>query len=163
MSGGLARYSSALTTAVLCAAVLATCDSSAAPARRTGDCVRYPTRLPPSIAPKSGATLTVQAGAIVYVELVEAEIHLSWTPGTKPPPRAFPWGAARSSDARVLGRVALCPSRRVSTLPVVTYAFRALGPGTATLAAPIVPAWKRAEPARRRGLRPYRATVIVAS
>lgn len=183
------RYLSALAAAVLCAAVLATYGSSAAPARRTipvpstdtvkprvapwhtrtfsgedpKDCVSSPARLPPSIAPEGGATLTVQVGAVVYVELVEAEEYLSWPAGTKPPPRVFPWAAARSSDPHVLERVALCPSRGVFTLPVVVYAFRALRPGTVTLTAPIAPAWKRAKPARRRGLHPYRATVIVAS
>jgi hypothetical protein len=50
----------------------------------------------------------------------------------------------------------------LSTLPVVVYAFRALRPVTATLTAPIAPAWKRAKPAQRRGLRPYRSTAIVA-
>jgi hypothetical protein len=181
------RYLCALAAAVLCVSVLVTYGSSAAPARRTvavpsadtvtprvvpwrtfsgeepKDCVRSPARLPPSIAPESGATLTVQVGAVVYVELVEAEEYLSWPAGTKPPPRVFPWAAARSSDPRVLERVALCPSRGVFTLPVVVYAFRALRPGTATLTAPITPAWKRVKPARRRGLHPYRATVIVAS
>ncbi len=182
------RYSSALAAAaVLCAAVLATHGSSAASVRRAialpstdsvaaqvtprhtrtssgeepKDCVRSPPRLPPSIAPESGAALTVQVGIVVYVELVEAEQYLSWPAGTKPPPRTFPWAAARSSDPRVLERVALCPSREVSTLPVMVYAFRALRAGTARLTAPIVPVWKRAKPARRRGLHPYRATVIV--
>jgi hypothetical protein len=101
-------------------------------------------------------------GAFVYVELVEAEKYLSWSPGTKPPPGVFPWAAARSSDPSVLRRVALCPNSGASTLPVVVYAFRALTPGTTTLTAPIAQAWKRVKPARRRGLHPYRATVIVA-
>jgi hypothetical protein len=183
------RYLSVLAAVVLCAAALATYGSSAAPARRTiavsstdtvtprvapwhtrtlsgeghKDCVRYPARLPPSIAPGGGATLTVQVGTVIYVVLVEAEKYLSWPAGTKPPPRVFPWAAARSSQRRVLEHAALCASREVSTLPVVVYAFRALRPGTATLTAPIAPAWRRATPARRRGLHPYRATVIVAS
>jgi len=102
-------------------------------------------------------------GALVYVELVVAEKYLSWPAGTKPPPRGFPWAAARSSDPNVLRRVTLCPSSKaVSTLPIVVYAFRALNPGTAILTAPIAQAWKRVKPARRRGLRPYRATVVVA-
>ena len=124
-------------------------------------CARSPTTL--SIAPKSGATLTVKVGAVVYVELVEAEKYLSWPAGTKPPPRVFPWAVARSSGPSVLRRVALCPSSGASTLPVVVYAFRALTPGTSTLTAPIAQAWKHIKPARRRGLHPYRATVIVAS
>ncbi len=127
-------------------------------------CVRSPTTFSPDMAPENGAMLTVKVGAFVYVELVEAEEYLSWPTGTKPPPRVFPWAAARSSDPSVLRRVALCPSSGApSTLPVVAYAFRALTPGTATLTAPIAQAWKRVKPARRRGLHPYRATVIVAS
>jgi hypothetical protein len=179
------RYPSALLAAVLCVAVLATYGSSATPARKTiavsstdtvalehtgtpsGEtpkgCVRSPVTFSPSIAPENGATLTVKVGAVVYVELVEAEKYLSWPTGTKPPPRVFPWAAARSSDPSVLQRMALCPSSTVSTLPIVVYAFRALRPGTARLTAPIDPAWKRVKLARRRGLHPYRATVIVAS
>jgi hypothetical protein len=126
-------------------------------------CVRSPATFSPSIAPESGATLTVKVGAVVYVELVEAEKYLSWPTGTKPPPRVFPWAAAHSSDPSLLRHVALCPSREVSTLPIVVYAFRALRPGTATLTAPIATAWKRVEPGRRRGLHPYRVTVIAAS
>ncbi|MGA9876879.1 MAG: hypothetical protein WBQ21_13845 [Solirubrobacteraceae bacterium] len=102
-------------------------------------------------------------GAIVYVELVEAEKYISWPAGTKPPPPVFPWAAARSSDPSVLRHVALCPNREVSTLPVVIYAFRTLRPGAATLTAPIATAWKRVVPERRRGLHPYRVTVIAAS
>ena len=157
------RYTGALSGAVLCVAVLSACGR---PGTSLGEgpngCVRSPTTLSPGIAPESGATLTVKVGAFVYVELVVAEKYLSWPAGTKPP-RVFPWAAARSSGASVLRRVALCPSSGVSTLPIVVYAFRALTPGTATLTAPIAQAWKRVKPAQRRGLRPYRATVIVAS
>jgi hypothetical protein len=156
------RYSSALLGAVLCAALLAACSSSAPPGEGPDGCVRSPARLPPSIAPESGATLKVKVGAFVYVELVVAEKYLSWPAGTKPPPRVFPWAAARSSDPSVLRRVAVCPSSGVSTLPILVYAFRALTPGTATLTAPIAQAWKHIKPARRRGLHPYHATVIVA-
>ncbi len=156
------RYPSALPGAVLCAVVLAACGRPGTSAGEvTNGCVRSPTTL--SIAPESDATPTVKVGTLVYVELVEAEKYLSWPAGTKPPPRVFPWAAARSSDPSVLRRVALCASSEVSTLPVVVYAFRALTPGTATLTAPIAQAWKHFEPARRRGLHPYRATVIVAS
>ncbi|MFZ2114323.1 MAG: hypothetical protein WAU77_11430 [Solirubrobacteraceae bacterium] len=158
------RYPSAFPGAVLCAVVLAACGR---PGTSLGEnpngCVRSPTTLSPGIAAKSGATLTVKVGTFVYVELVEAEKYLSWPAGTKPPPRVFPWATARSSDPSVLRRVALCPSSGASTLPVVVYAFRALTPGTTALTAPIAQAWKRVKPARRRGLRLYRATVIVAS
>jgi hypothetical protein len=148
---------------MLCVAVLAACGSSAGMVSRkdTEGCVRSPARFLPSIAPDSGATLTVRVGAVVYVELVESEKYLSRSAGTKPPPREFPWAAARSSDAGILKRVALCPGREVSTLPIVAYAFRALRPGMATLTAPIAPAWKRVKPLRRHGLRPYRASMIV--
>jgi hypothetical protein len=106
--------------------------------------------------------VTVKVGAVVYVELVEAEKYLSWPTGAKPPPPVFPWASARSSDRDVLRPVALCPSRRFYTIPVVVYAFRTLRPGAATLEAPIATAWKRIEPARRRGLHPYRVTVVAA-
>jgi hypothetical protein len=158
------RYSSALSGAVLCVAALAACGRAGTfPGEGPNGCVRSPATLSPGIAPESGATLTVKVGAFVYVELVVAEKYLSWPAGTKPPPRVYPWAAARSSDTSVLRRVPLCPSSGASTLPIVVYAFRALTPGTATLTAPIAQAWKRVEPIRRRGLRPYRATVIVAS
>jgi hypothetical protein len=158
------RYPGALPGVVLCVVVLAACGR---PGTSSGEgsngCVGSPATFSPGVAPESGATLTVRGGAFVYVELVEAEKYLSWPAGTEPPPRVFPWGAARSSDPSVLRRVALCPSSGAYTLPVVVYAFRALTPGTATLTAPIAQAWKRVKPARRRGLHPYRATVIVAS
>jgi hypothetical protein len=158
------RYPSALPGAVLCAVVPAACGRpDTFPREGPNGCVRSPTTFSPGIAPESGATLTVKGGALVYVELVEAEKYLSWPAGTKPPARVFPWAAARSSDPSVLQRTALCPSRAVSTLPIVVYAFRALRPGTATLTASIAPAWKRVKLAQRRGLHPYRATVIVAS
>jgi hypothetical protein len=158
------RYPRALPGAVLCAVVLAACGRpGTSPGEGPNGCVRSPTTFLSGIAPKSGATLTAKVGAFVYVELVEAEKYLSSSPGTKPPPGVFPWAAARSSDPSVLRRVALCPGSGVSTLPVMAYAFRALTPGSATLIAPIAQAWKRVKPARRRGLHPYRATVIVAS
>jgi hypothetical protein len=158
------RYPSVLPVPVLCAVVLAACGRpSTFPGKGPNGCVRSPRTFLPSIAPESGAILTVKVGAVVYVELVEAEKYLSWPAGTKPAPRVFPWAAARSSETSVLRRVALCPSSGAYTLPVVVYAFRALTPGTATLTAPIAQAWKRVKPARRRGLHPYRATVIVAS
>lgn len=157
-------FPSALLGAVLCAAALAACGSSATQGEGPNGCVRSPTTLSPGIAPESGATLKVKVGAFVYVELVVAEKYLSWPAGTKPPPRGFPWAAARSSDPSVLRRVALCPSGgAASTLPIVVYAFRALRTGSSTLTAPIAHAWMRVKPARRRGLRPYRATVVAAS
>jgi len=84
------RYPVTLHGAALCAVVLAACGSSALPEEDPNSCVSSPATLSPSIAPESGATLTVKVGAVVYVELVEAEKYLSWPPGTKPPPRVFP-------------------------------------------------------------------------
>jgi hypothetical protein len=157
------RGPSALFGAVLCAALLAACVGQGTfQAQGHNGCVRSPGTLSPTVAPESGVTLTTKVGGFVYVELVEAENYLSWAPGTKPPPGVFPWASARSSDPNVLRRVALCPSSSVSTLPVVVYAFRALSPGRAALTAPIARAWKRVNPARGRGLRRYRASVIVA-
>lgn len=169
----------ALCAAALSITALAACASGGAPAHRAiavsraepvavghtdmpKGCVSSPVRLPPSITPQSGATLSVKVGAVVYVELVEPEKYQSWPADATPPPRSFPWAAARSSEPSVLRRVALCPSRGASTLPIADYAFRALRPGTAVLTAPVANVWKHAIPARRRGLHPYRATVIVA-
>jgi hypothetical protein len=158
------RHPRALHGAVLCAVLFAACGRTGpVPGQGASGCVRPPGTLSPNIAPESGATLTTKVGAFVYVELVEAESYLSWAPGTKPPPGVFPWAGARSSDSTVLRRVPLCPSTGASTLPIVVYAFRALTPGRAALTAPIAQAWKRLNPTRRRGLRPYRATVTVAS
>ncbi|MGA9315314.1 MAG: hypothetical protein WBV77_11860 [Solirubrobacteraceae bacterium] len=96
---------------MLCTVVLAACGRPAtSPGESPTGCVRSLTTT--SIAPESGATLTVKAGAVVYVALVEAEKYLSWPAGTKPPPRVFPWAAARSSDPSVLRHVALCPEQR---------------------------------------------------
>jgi hypothetical protein len=163
----------AVLTACGCTALAATAGSSAgifgdahprSPSRDgRGGCLRSPTRFSRSVAPQSGATVTVNVGAIVYVELVEAEKYLSWPAGTKPPPPVFPWAGARSSDPDVLRAVALCPNRGIYTLPVVVYAFRVLRPGTTVLEAPIATAWKRVSRARRRGLRRYRVRVIAAS
>jgi hypothetical protein len=171
------RRPTALRVAVLAACGLTALAAIAAPSAGTfgaapsgnlsrdarSGCVRSSTRFSRGVAPQSGATVTVNVGAVVYVELVEAEKYLSWTAGTKPPPPVFPWAGARSSNPDVLRAVALCPNRRLSTLPVALYAFRTLRPGTATLEAPIVAAWRRVSPARRRGLHRYRVRVIAAS
>jgi hypothetical protein len=158
------RYQGAIAGAALCAAVLAACGRpGTSPEEGSNGCVRSPAKLSPGIAPENGITLKVKVDAFVFVELVVAEKYLSWRPDTTPPPRVYPWGVARSSDPSVLRRAALCPSSGVSTLPVVIYAFHALTPGAVTLTAPVAEAWKRVQPARRRGLHPYRATVIVTS
>lgn len=178
------RYPVVAAGAAICAAVLAACGSgvSRPPAkagasssasetlrranRRPGaahrGCVRSPTTFSPGSAPASGARLTVKVGAVVYVELVEAEKYLSGPGGKRPPPLLFPWGPARSSDPRVLRSVALCRRSGASTLPVAVYAFRARAPGVAVLSAAIVPDWARYERLGGHGPRPYRASVTVA-
>ena len=85
------RYPGALPGAALCTVVLAACGSQGvSPGEGPNGCVRSPTTLSPSIAPESDSTLTVKAGAFVYVELVEAEEYLSWSVGTQPPRASFP-------------------------------------------------------------------------
>ncbi|HXQ01192.1 MAG TPA: hypothetical protein VN845_14155 [Solirubrobacteraceae bacterium] len=91
------EYPSALPGVVLYAVVFAACGRpGASPGEGPNGCVRSPTTFLSGIAPESGAH--GQGGAVVYVELVEAEKYLSWPAGTKPRARVFPWASARSSD-----------------------------------------------------------------
>ena len=98
---------------------------------------------------------------------IDAQVAISWklvaVKGGQTVYETNTSGTARSSDPKVLRRVALCTSSGISTLPIPVYAFHALTPGAAILTAPLTQSWKRVKPARRRGLHPYRATVIVAS
>lgn len=124
-------------------------------------CVEAPLRIGAAAVLDHGH-LRARPGEVVFVELVEAERYQSWPAGSKPPPTAFPWLRPRSSSPRVLRGVPLCPQRGISTLPVHISAFRAIDPGTARLTAPLAPSWRAAKPHVRKGLRPYRAAVIVA-
>ena len=159
------RSPSALARTALFVAGLSACAASPASGHPTGGrCVKEPAEFSRSVAPRSGATLTVKVGALVYVPLVEGKPYRSSLPGEKPPPTVFPWTAARSSNRAVLRPVAVCPSRYRTSLPVRVYSFRAVRPGTATLTAGVAPAWTRYKPARRRARRtvaPYQSTVTV--
>lgn len=120
---------------------------AAAPA---SSCVPAPQLPRPSV--KSGATIRVRRGAIVYVGLAEPEKYLS--PSY---PKGFPWRAPTSSSPRILAPVRLCKQTGASTLPVSLSAFRARSRGKATLSAPLKSRWR----SHRTGLQPYRSTVIV--
>lgn len=150
------RYATAFPATVACGAALAACGSAAAPGSKSA-CVSEPTTLV-----LSGETRMVEVGAVVSAYFADGGSFLRHRLGEKPPPRVFPWPAARSSDESVLQRVARCPGPGpVSNGPPSRfYPFRALRPGKVTLTAPIVSAWQRVEPASRRP-GPYRATVIV--
>jgi hypothetical protein len=159
------RSPSTLARAALFVAGLTACGASPASGHATvAGCAKEPAEFSPSVAPRSGATLKVKVGALVYVALVRGKPDSSWLPGERPPPTVFPWTAARSSNRAVLRPVAVCPSRYRTSPPVRLYAFRAVRPGTATLTAPVATAWTRYKPARRRVLMtvaPYRSTVTV--
>lgn len=134
-----------LVVALLAAATgIVGCGNSA-----TRGCVSVPQGIPNRVLADHGAKLTVRVGTVVYAVLVEA-VELTNRPG-------FPWGQPKSSDPRVLVPVRLCEATRTSSLPVSVAGFRAVGEGTATLSAPLAPAWRRA-PDRPA---PYQATVRV--
>lgn len=123
-------------------------------------CVEAPLSIGSAAVPNHGR-VRVQAGEAVFVELVEAERYLSWSPGEGPPPRPFPWLAPQSSDSRILKPMPTCPQRGISSLPVHISAFRAVRAGTARLTAPLAPSWRAAKSHVRRGLRAYRSIVVV--
>jgi hypothetical protein len=85
----------------------------------------------------NGAHVTVDAGQIVYVELIEpAEPGLT--------PSSFPWPTPKSSNPEVLLPVPICKyPELITSEPVTVTAFRAVGPGTATISAPLERAWKK--------------------
>jgi hypothetical protein len=79
-------------------------------------------------------------------DCVRSPARLLLDRGHKASPTGPPVGDRSLVGPHVLERVALCPSRGMSTLPVVVYAFRAPRPGTVTLTASIA----RLKPPRRR-------------
>ena len=103
----------------------------------------------------SGGKVTVHVGAVMYALDAEPE-GAKWL---RPPiPSAWPWLAPRSFDTRVLSPVRLCTNDYLThAYPIRIYAFRASRAGTATLYAPLTPAWRSA--AHRPSN--YRATVTV--
>ena len=142
------------TAGVAVAAVLMT--SGGAVARNS--CMRPP-GAPSTIAPYafSGGRVTVHVGAVMYA--LEAEPPTAKWLAT-PIPSAWPWLAPQSSDTRVLSPVQLCTNDYVNhAYPTHIYAFRATRAGTATVFAPLTPAWQSRSAARRPG--GYRATVTV--
>lgn len=137
--------------------VLAGCGGSS---RGPSGCVAVPSSLPNGrMLAQSQRRLTVPVGAIVWVALVQSALVLPGSYKGPPYPQSFPWLAARSSDPTVLRSVRLCPSTSdvASSLPVVDYGFRAVAAGTASVTAPLRPAWR----GRTREVRPYRGTVVV--
>jgi len=99
-----------------------------------------------------GAKMTVRAGTIVYVALVEADKYLSLGD-----PRGFPWLSVTSSNPHVLARTPLCAQAATYTLPVSVAAFRATHAGEATLTARLTPPWR----SFKTGPRPYQSTVTI--
>ena len=99
-----------------------------------------------------GGRVSVRRGAVVFVALVEPE---RYDTGGYPP--GFPWRAPVSSDRSVLEPVRLCKQVRAYTLALTVSAFRAVGAGSSTLAAPLAAGWRSA----RSGLAAYRAVVTV--
>jgi hypothetical protein len=104
-----------------------------------------------------GGKVTVRVGTIMYA--LDAEpVMAKWL--ATPIPSAWPWLAPQSSDARVLSPLRLCTNVYLNhAYPTRIYAFRARRAGTATLYAPLTPAWRSRSAARRPS--GYRATVIV--
>jgi uncharacterized delta-60 repeat protein len=115
-------------------------------------CITAPVRIG-RLALPNGHTISVSVGELVYVELVVPEKYSS----------PFPWLTPASSNSHVLKRVPLCATTKLrpSTLSLGISAFRALRAGTASITAPLAPAWRARKPSRRRGLRAYHAVVHI--
>jgi hypothetical protein len=121
------RFSFAAST-VAAMALLSACASSAIA------CVRVPTSIPNSrLLTTDDTHLTVPVNAIVWFTLVEPEEDTDH-PG-------FPWTTPTTSDRAVLAPVPRCKQTLVTSLPDKIYAFKALRPGKATLAARLVHGW----------------------
>src|SRR5579871_4643048 len=105
-------------------------------------CITAPVRIG-RLALPNGHTISVGVGEPVYVELVAPEKYSS----------PFPWLTPASSDSHVLKRVPLCATTKLrpSTLSLGISVFRALRAGTASITAPLAPAWRALKPSRRRG------------
>ena len=137
------------------AAAVALMSSGGAVAR---SCMRPP-GAPSTISPYafSGGRVTARVGALMYA--LEAEPPTAKWLAT-PIPSVWPWRAPQSSDTRALSPVRLCTNDYLNhAYPTRIYAFRATRAGTATLSAPLAPAWRSRSAARRPS--PYRATVTV--
>jgi hypothetical protein len=107
--------------------------------------------------------VSVASGGVVTVALTEPEAYASSMHG--PPPKAFPWLRAGSSNSRGLEPAAVCRRPLVMTsLPERLYPFRALHPGRYVLTSPLNPAYHvpRMRP-RLAPLHPLRVTVVVGA
>ncbi len=102
-------------------------------------------------------------GGVVYVPLVEPEKYMSRPASAKYTlPRGFPWTHPVSSNSAVLKPVAVCKEGLVfSGLPVEPFAFRAVGPGMATISAALTAQWRAANLPRNTVPKPYRLTITV--
>jgi len=144
------RLPIAVTACAIAAVACAGCGSSR-PAL-SGACVTVPAAYTSRDLVVDGGTISVRRGAVVFVALVEPERY-----DTGGYPAGFPWAAPVSSDRGVLEPVRVCKPVRAYTLPLTVSAFRAMGTGSATLAAPLATGWRSA----RSGLDGYRAVVTV--
>jgi hypothetical protein len=99
-----------------------------------------------------GARMTLAAGTIVYVALVEAGDYLNGHY-----PNGFPWLSATSSRPNMLVLTPMCSRGGAYSLPVRLWAFRATHTGKATLTAQLTPAWRSV----KGGPRPYQSTVTI--
>jgi hypothetical protein len=103
----------------------------------------------------------VAPGRLVTVQLAEPVAYASSMAG--PPPTAFPWLPAESSDGAGLRRTPFCGTPAiVMSLPAREYVFRAAKPGRYMITARLNPAYRlpRMRP-RLHPLRPARITVTV--
>ncbi len=131
---------------------LAACGGSQKGGGGPTDCLAVPNSIP-NLA-TWGSRLTVRRGAIVYAAIDEAAeyeggayLTQSKRPSARPDPRLynlFPWQAPRSSSITVLKPIRTCPLTRASTLAETVTAFRAVGVGSSTLIASLVPEWRLA-------------------
>jgi hypothetical protein len=144
---------SALILSVVVALGVAACGGSS-PRRSTRPSARgcAPRNIPAGRSLASGRTLVIRSGVVVYVALVEPEKYAS-----EPYPQSFPWLEPSSSNSRVLTSIPLCGHINVSSLPLTVTAFRAGRPGSATLLAPLAPAWR----SKHAGFAAFRASVTV--
>ena len=129
--------------------LIAGCGASAPTSK---GCVEVPENIP-NLA-SWGLHPTVDRGEIVYVAVdesagYESGVYLTQSKRALARPDArlynlFPWETPRSSTLSVLAPGRTCPLSGASSLAETVTAFRAVGAGSASLVAPLVPAWRSA-------------------
>lgn len=144
------QVSAAVGVALAGSVAFGLCATTDTPARASS-CMPVPQAISRMSMLASGGRPTVRVGGVVYVVRIEPEKYS----GSRFP-AGFPWLRATGSNRRVLAPVRLCPPG-ASTLPITVGAFRAVGPGQATIVAALAPKWR----ARRTGLHGFRAIVTV--